>query len=226
MLRYDDDADVLEFLSSRRGEELSGIGPATPDHLIRTKRKPLWVDAEAPEDVPALRQSLREGLEQYAKEYTEWYRHHSTGVESMRNPYPRVVLVPGVGMWTTGRDYRGALIAADLYHHVIAVMRAAEPVGDYTSLTPKHAFEAEYWPLQLYKLTLAPPEGELARRVALVTGGAHGIGKAVALRLASGRGRPRGGVGRRLGSRPGGFGEDKRDLRPGQGDRLPDGRYQ
>ena len=185
VLRYDDTQDVLEFLSSQRGEELSGIGPATPDHLIRTKRKPLWVDVEDPEDVPALRQSLREGLERYAKDYTEWYRLHSDGAEAMLDPYPRVVLVRGVGMWTTGRDYSGALIAGDLYHHAIAVIRAAQSVGEYASLTPKDAFEAEYWPLQLYKLTLAPSEGELAGRVALVTGAAHGIGKAIAIRLAS-----------------------------------------
>ena len=185
VLRYDDGPDVLEFLSSQRGEELSGVGPATPDHLIRTKRKPLWVDVEDPEDVPALRQSLRQGLERYADDYTEWYRLHGGGAESMLDPYPRVVLAPGVGMWATGRDYREALIACDLYHHAIAVIRAAQAVSEYASLTSKDAYEAEYWPLQLYKLTLAPPEGELARRVALVTGAAHGIGKAVSMRLAS-----------------------------------------
>ena len=78
-----------------------------------------------------------------------------------------------------------ALIPGDIYHHTIAVMRAAQSVGEYTSLTSRDAYEAEYWPLELYKLSLAPPERELARRVALVTGGAHGIGRAIAIRLAA-----------------------------------------
>ena len=185
VLRYDDSPDVLEFVGSNMGKELSGIGPATPDHLLQTKRTPVWVDVEDPGDVPALLQSLRQGVERSADEYIEWYREHATGDEPMLDPYPRVVLVPGVGMWTTGRDSRGALITGDIYHHTIGVIRAAESVSGYTSLTARDAYEAEYWPLELYKLTLAPPEGELARRVALVTGGAHGIGRAIALRLAA-----------------------------------------
>ena len=185
VLRYDDAQDVLEFVGSRRGEELSGIGPATPDHLLQTKRKPLWVDVSDPEDVPALLQSLRQGVEQYAEEYTEWYRQHSTGGEPMLDPSPRVALVPGVGMWTTGRDSRAALVTGDIYHHTIGVIQSAQSVSDYTSLTDKDAYEAEYWPLELYKLTLPPSDRELARRVALVTGGAQGIGRAIALRLAA-----------------------------------------
>ena len=185
VLRYDDAQDVLEFVGSQRGEELSGIGPATPDHLLQTKRKPLWVDVSDPEDVPALLQSLRQGVEQYAEEYTEWYRQHSTGGEPMLDPSPRVALVPGVGMWTTGRDSRAALVTGDIYHHTIGVIQSAQSVSDYTSLTDKDAYEAEYWPLELYKLTLPPSERELARRVALVTGGAQGIGRAIALRLAA-----------------------------------------
>ena len=185
VLRYDDSPDVLEFVGSQRAAELSGIGPATPDHLIQTKQKPLWVDIGDPNDVPALLQAIRRCVEQAAEEYSEWYRRHKTGEEPMLDPYPRVVLVPGVGMWTTGRDYRGALIPGDIYHHTIAVMRAAQSVSEYTSLTSKDAFEAEYWPLELYKLSMAPPERELARRIALVTGGAHGIGRAVSIRLAA-----------------------------------------
>ena len=185
VLRYDDSEDVLEFVGSERGQELSGIGPATPDHLIQTKRKPLWLIGADPEDVPALLQSLRGGVERYAEEYSGWYREHSTGGEPMLDPYPRVVLVPGVGMWTTGRDQGAALITGDIYHHTIGVMGAAQSVNEYTSLTSKDGYEAEYWPLELYKLTLASPERDLARRVALVTGGAHGIGRAIAQRLAS-----------------------------------------
>jgi rhamnulose-1-phosphate aldolase/alcohol dehydrogenase len=185
VLRYDDSQDVLEFVGSRRGRELSSIGPATPDHLLQTKQKPLWVDVDDAEDVPALLGSLRQGVERYAEEYSEWYRRHNTGGEPMLDPYPRVVLVPGVGMWTTGRDSRGALITGDIYHHTIGVIGSAQSVSEYTSLTARDAYEAEYWPLELYKLTLAPPERSLARRVALVTGGANGIGRTIALRLAA-----------------------------------------
>ncbi len=185
VLRYDDSPEVLEFVGSERGRDLSGIGPVTPDHLIQTKRVPLWVDASDPEDVPALLDTLRQGMEAYAEEYGEWYGRHSDGGEPMLDPYPRVVLVPGLGMWSTGRDCRAAQISGDVYRHAIEVMRGAQSVGGYTSLTPKDAFDAEYWPMELYKLTLAPPEKELARRVALVTGGANGIGRAIAVRLAA-----------------------------------------
>ena len=184
VLRYDDGPGVLEYVGSGRGKELSDIGPATPDHLLQTKRKPLWVDVADPEDVPALLHAIRQGVERYSDEYSEWHHQYSTG-EDMLDPYPRVVLVPGVGMWTTGRDYRGALISGDIYHHTIGVIQMAQSVSEYGSLTAKDAFEAEYWPLELYKMTLAPPEKSLARRVALVTGGAHGIGKAICSRLAS-----------------------------------------
>ena len=184
VLRYDDSDDVLEFVGSDRGKALSEFGPATPDHLVQTKRKPLWVDVADPGDLPTFLQQLRQGVEKSASEYSEWYRCHSTGDGSMLDPYPRVVLVPGLGMWTTGRDYQGALVAGDIYHHTVGVMRSAQGMGEYTSLTARDAFEAEYWPLELYKLTLAPPERELARRVAMVTGGAHGIGRAIAVRLA------------------------------------------
>jgi NAD(P)-dependent dehydrogenase (short-subunit alcohol dehydrogenase family) len=101
------------------------------------------------------------------------------------DPLPRVVLVPGLGMFTAGRDRRTAGIVNDIYHHTIDVIGNASAFGRYVSLTAQDAFDVEYWPLELYKLTLAPPEKELARRIALVTGGASGIGRAVARRLAA-----------------------------------------
>ncbi len=185
VLRYDDSPEVLEFLGSERGRELSGIGPATPDHLIHTKRVPLWVDVEDPEDVPALQEALRHGVERFAAAYKDWYRRHSDGGTAMLDPHPRVVLVPGVGMWTTGKDARAALITSEMYRHTIGVLRAAESVARYASLSEVDAFEVEYWPMELFKLSLAPPEGELAGRVALVTGGAHGIGEGICRRLAA-----------------------------------------
>jgi rhamnulose-1-phosphate aldolase/alcohol dehydrogenase len=185
VLRFDDSPDVLEFLGSAEGRRLSGIGPATPDHLIHTKRRPLWLDVPDASDVPAVLQELGPRMDDYAQEYASWYQEHTAGEHPMLDPYPRVILLPGVGMWTTGKDALAAQIVADIYHHTISVIASAQSVSDYTSLTPRDAYDAEYWPLELYKLTLAPPEKELARQVALVTGAAGGIGKAIALRLAS-----------------------------------------
>ena len=185
VLRFDDSPEVLEFIGSAEGQRLSGIGPATPDHLIHTKRKPLWLDVADPADTAAVKESLRQGMADYAEEYAAWYQQHTSGQDTMLDPYPRVILLPGVGMWTTGRDARASQITNDIYHHTINVLRTAQAVSDYTSLTAQDAYDAEYWPLELYKLTLAPPEKELARQVALVTGAASGIGKVIAQRLAA-----------------------------------------
>ena len=185
VLRFDDSPEVLEFIGSAEGQRLSGIGPATPDHLIHTKRKPLWLDVSDPADATAVKESLRQGMADYAGEYAAWYQQHTSGQDTMLDPYPRVILLPGVGMWTTGRDARASRITNDIYHHTINVLRTAQAVSDYTSLTAQDAYDAEYWPLELYKLTLAPPEKELARQVALVTGAASGIGKVIAQRLAA-----------------------------------------
>ncbi len=184
LLRFDDSKPVLDLVNSQRGQELSGIGPATPDHLIQTKRLPLWVDASDPEDMPMVLAALQLGVGTYAQQYQEWFEAHREEGTGMLDPYPRVVLMPGVGMWTTGRDMRATRIAADIYHHTIEVIGNAQAVSDYTSLTLRDAYDAEYWPLELYKLTLAPPEKELARRVVLITGGGGGIGRAIARRFA------------------------------------------
>jgi rhamnulose-1-phosphate aldolase/alcohol dehydrogenase len=185
VLRFDDSDDVLEFIGSRDGKRLSAIGPATPDHLIHTKRRPLWLDVPDSSDASAVSAQLEGALEEYAKDYATWYQSHTSGEHPMLDPSPRVILLPGVGMWTTGKDAQAALITGDIYHHTISVIGSAQANSEFTSLTAQDAYDAEYWPLELYKLTLAPPEKELARKVALVTGAASGIGKAIALRLAS-----------------------------------------
>jgi rhamnulose-1-phosphate aldolase/alcohol dehydrogenase len=185
VLRFDDSPDVLEFIGSQDGQHLSGIGPATPDHLIHTKRRPLWLEVEDATDSSEVRDKLRQGLTDYADEYARWYRAHTSGEHPMLDPFPRVILLPGVGMWTTGKDALAAQITGDIYHHTIGVIGAAQANSEFTSLTAQDAYDAEYWPLELYKLTLAPPEKELARQIALVTGGASGIGKAISLALAS-----------------------------------------
>ena len=184
-LRYDDEPDVLEFVNSGEAAALSQVGPATPDHTLQTKIKPLWVEAAGPPDPARLAQGLKAAVDRYVSEYSAWYRANTDGGHPMLDPHPRVVLIPGLGMWSTGKDARAALIAGDVYHHTISVIKAAEAVGSYASLSDKDAYDVEYWPMELYKLTLAPPERELSRRIALITGAAHGIGRAVSLRLAA-----------------------------------------
>jgi NAD(P)-dependent dehydrogenase (short-subunit alcohol dehydrogenase family) len=136
---------------------------------------------------PGLREALRSGVEGYAEWYREYYERN-VGDESRPFPPdpagPRVVVVPGVGIVTSGADARRARVTRDLYHRAIAVEDAADALGGFSSLSEEEAFAIEYWPLERYKLSQAPPAGELAGRVSLITGGASGIGRATARRLA------------------------------------------
>jgi rhamnulose-1-phosphate aldolase/alcohol dehydrogenase len=185
IVRYDDTPAVLEFVSSADTATVSQVGPATPDHTIYTKRLPCFVPLDQPGDPAATWTTVQRALETFTREYTAYVdAHRGPGVELL-DPRPRVVLVPGLGMFTAGRDARTAGIVDDIYHHTIDVIGNASAFGRYVSLSAKDAFDVEYWPLELYKLTLAPPERELARRIALVTGGGSGIGRAVAQRLAA-----------------------------------------
>jgi rhamnulose-1-phosphate aldolase/alcohol dehydrogenase len=184
ILRYDDTPDVLDFAGSSRARELAEVGAATPDHMLNTKRAALVIDVADAGDPAGVADRIRYQLADYGRDYVGYYERHRTN-EPLLDPAPRVVLVPGLGMWTIGRDARACIIPADIYHHTIRVMTGAECVDHYRSLNEKDSFDAEYWPLELYKLTLAPLERELASRVVLVTGGAHGIGAAIARRLAT-----------------------------------------
>ncbi|HEY7067122.1 MAG TPA: bifunctional aldolase/short-chain dehydrogenase [Chloroflexota bacterium] len=199
-LRFDDGADVLEFVGSTKAEALASVGPATPDHMLHTKLRPLYVPWDAPTDPAAAETALRRAWEVYAADYTAYVEAggRSGGLQEAAGggvpaallaeaaaPRPRVVLLPGVGMVTIGKDARAAGITADIYHHAIGVMRAAEALDAYASLERPDAFDVEFWPLELYKLTTAAPDGELARRVALITGGGNGIGRAIARRFAA-----------------------------------------
>jgi NAD(P)-dependent dehydrogenase (short-subunit alcohol dehydrogenase family) len=138
-------------------------------------------DPASPDAVVA---ALQTAVGAFARDYTAYFEAHRFDGAALGDPLPRVVLLPGLGMFTSGKDARTAAIVADMYRHTAWVLRAASAVGPYVSLTPAEAFGVEYWPLELYKLTLAPPEKELARRIALVTGAAGGIGRAIARRLA------------------------------------------
>jgi NAD(P)-dependent dehydrogenase (short-subunit alcohol dehydrogenase family) len=173
-LTYDDSPEVLEFVNASRLSQLASIGPATPDHMLRTKRLPLIVNSSA--DVVAR-------LARYAKTHERYFQRHHQHGQAMLNPYPRVILIPGVGMLTTGKDATETAMAATIYKHAMAIMRNASTVGQYTSVSEREAFGVEYWPLELYKLSLAPPEAELSRRVGLVTGAVGGIGRGIAQML-------------------------------------------
>jgi rhamnulose-1-phosphate aldolase/alcohol dehydrogenase len=179
VLRFDDSADVLRFVSAAHTPDVVERGAATPDHILHTKRTPLWIESPDLMDARRTAQAARDAFATHIDRYTAYYQAHQTG-EAMLPPVPRVVLVAGLGMFTAGKDSRAATIASDIYHHTIAILEAAEGIGEYRSLAPVDAFGVEYWPLELYKLTLAPPEKELSRRVALVTGAAGAIGSAVA----------------------------------------------
>src|SRR2546422_8783542 len=185
ILGFDDDARVTEFVSSVEAPAVSQIGPATPDHTIYTKRLPCFVGLERADDAPGVVAAIERSLAAFERDYTAYVDAHRGPSVELIDALPRVVLVPGLGMFTIGRDRRTAGIVSDIYHHTIDVISNATAFGGYVSLTAKDAFDVEYWPLELYKLTLAPPEKELARRIALVTGGASGIGRAVARRLAT-----------------------------------------
>jgi NAD(P)-dependent dehydrogenase (short-subunit alcohol dehydrogenase family) len=175
----------VEFTSSADAPEVSQLGPATPDHTIYTRRVPCFVPPPALDDASALEDAVVRALQDFERDYTRYFEAHRFEGAELTDPLPRVVLIPGLGMFTAGRDRRTAGIVSDIYHHTIDVVGNATAFGRYLSLTARDAFDVEYWPLELYKLTLAPPEKELARRIALVTGGASGIGRAVARRLAA-----------------------------------------
>ncbi len=188
VLQVDRSGEAVAFASSVRAPEVSQIGAPCPDHLISTKHRPLFVEFDPDrESGSELGEAFRAGV----SEFSEWYRqYYERNVSDESRPYaqdpagPRVVLVPGVGMVTSGADAMKAKAAGELYHRAIAVQNAAEAAGGFRSLSESEAFAIEYWPLERYKLAQLPPARELTGRIALVTGGASGIGRATARVLA------------------------------------------
>ena len=171
---------VVEFVSSRAAPELTDIGAACPDHLVHTKRVPMWVPFDpASENGEILRERVRELAERYREDYRAYVDEHADQTTVPADPDARVVLIQHVGLVGVASTVKNASLSRDLYHRAIEVMAGAHALGGFTSLTAAESFAVEYWPLELYKLSLAPPPGELQGKVVLVTGAAGGIGRAI-----------------------------------------------
>jgi len=184
IVTFDDEADVLAFVGGSASQQLSQIGAACPDHLVHTKVTPLFIDWEPNEqDIEGLKQRLVEGLSSYKEGYKAYFERNSENNEVMFEAAPRVILIPGIGMFNTGKSWAMSKVSGALYHRAIAVMRGSTALGNFVSLSENESFHVEYWPLELYKLTLAPAEMEFSRQIAFITGGAGGIGSATAQRL-------------------------------------------
>jgi rhamnulose-1-phosphate aldolase/alcohol dehydrogenase len=176
---------VREFAGSRAAGELTTVGAACPDHLVHTKRVPLWIPYDpGTDDAASLAARIRERAAAYRDEYRAYVERHGDETTVPADPDARVVLIQHVGLVGVGTTTKAARLSRDLYHRAIEVMAGAHALGGFTSLTERESFAVEYWPLELYKLSLAPPPGELQGKVALVTGAAGGIGRAVVDALA------------------------------------------
>lgn len=184
IVTFDDADDVLQFVGSSDAAELSQVGAACPDHLVHTKMKPLFIHWDpASGDIEALLRALQTGIAAYKEDYAAYFKRNCREGDQMFEPAPRVILIPGIGMLNTGKSWAMAQVSGALYHRAIAVMRGATVLGRFVSLSENESYNVEYWPLELYKLTLAPPEAEFSRQVAFVTGGAGGIGSAAIRRF-------------------------------------------
>jgi rhamnose utilization protein RhaD (predicted bifunctional aldolase and dehydrogenase)/NAD(P)-dependent dehydrogenase (short-subunit alcohol dehydrogenase family) len=209
---FSDAPDVLTFVDSAHGKELAFLGTSCPDHFIRTKIRPMFVPWAANEDMGALKKQIDYALAEYRDQYRAYYRTFAKpDSPGCRDASPAVVLIPGMGMFSFGKDKTEARITGEFYTNAIHVMEGASLLGsgsvtgtvpqcppgvdpasfkvfdNYVALPAAEAFRIEYWALEEAKIRRRPPEKELSRRVALVVGGASGIGREVA-RLAAARG--------------------------------------
>ncbi|WP_354179050.1 bifunctional aldolase/short-chain dehydrogenase [Arthrobacter sp. UYP6] len=183
---FTDDAVVLDFLERAEHPRLGALGTSCPDHFLRTKVKPLILDLPAGASVEDSIARLKELHEQYRADYQAYYDRHSTeDSPALRGADPAVVLVPGVGMFTYGANKQTARVAGEFYLNAINVMRGAEAISTYAPIEESEKFRIEYWALEEAKLARMPKPKSHATRIALVTGAASGIGKAIATRLAA-----------------------------------------
>jgi rhamnulose-1-phosphate aldolase/alcohol dehydrogenase len=181
-----DDAGILQFVNSADAARLAEMGTSCPDHFLRTKIKPLYVDWDpSGGDVGGLREKLAAGLEKYRRDYAAYYQEgRQENSPAMRDPNPTVVLVPGLGMFAWGKSKSESRVTAEFFNCAVAVIRGAEAVSAYVALPRQEAFDIEYWLLEDAKLKRMPVEKELARRVVVVIGAGSGIGREVCHRLA------------------------------------------
>jgi rhamnose utilization protein RhaD (predicted bifunctional aldolase and dehydrogenase)/NAD(P)-dependent dehydrogenase (short-subunit alcohol dehydrogenase family) len=209
---YSDSPQVLNFVNSESAEKLAHLGTSCPDHFIRTKIRPMFIKWKPAGDPAEIKELIETALETYRAEYAEYYgRHALKDSPAIRDASPTVVLVPGVGMFSFGKNKTEARITGEFYINAIGVMQGAGALGagvkcmdipqagpaasadqfsmyeNYVALPPSEAFRIEYWKLEEAKIRRQPPEKELSRRVALIVGGGSGIGREVAL-LAAERG--------------------------------------
>jgi rhamnose utilization protein RhaD (predicted bifunctional aldolase and dehydrogenase)/NAD(P)-dependent dehydrogenase (short-subunit alcohol dehydrogenase family) len=209
---YSDLPEVLKFVNSTDAEKLAFLGTSCPDHFIRTKICPLYVRWNPRDDVTALKQQIETRLEAYRQEYADYYKKHAEpNSPAMRDPNPTVVLIPGVGMFSFGRNKPESRITGEFYINAVHVMKGAtalegesvpsrlpqcgsdglaqafQTYSNYVALPSSEAFRIEYWSLEEAKIRRQPAEKELSRQIALVVGGGSGIGREVAL-LAAERG--------------------------------------
>jgi rhamnose utilization protein RhaD (predicted bifunctional aldolase and dehydrogenase)/NAD(P)-dependent dehydrogenase (short-subunit alcohol dehydrogenase family) len=209
---YVDLPEVLRFANSHEAAKLSHLGTSCPDHFIRTKIRPMFVAWDPKQDAAALKKQIEAALETYRKEYADYYNSlKQPDSPAMRDANPTVVLIPGVGMFSFGKNKTESRITGEFYVNAIHVMEGASALGDgsssrevpqagpaasadkfqvcsnYVALPPIEAFKIEYWKLEEAKIRRQPPEKELSRRIVLVVGGGSGIGREVAL-LAAARG--------------------------------------
>ncbi len=184
VLSVDSSPAVLEFVGGANAAALSQTGAACPDHLVHTKRVPLFLDWTPAQGEAALLEAARSGVQRFAAEYTAYFEANKSEGDVMFTANPRVVLIPGLGMVLSGADANGAEVARQLYRRAIEVMRGAVSLGGFVSLSAEESYAIEYWPLELYKLSLKPAPKPLEGKIALVTGAASGIGKAIAHKYA------------------------------------------
>jgi rhamnulose-1-phosphate aldolase/alcohol dehydrogenase len=181
VLQVDLSAAVMEFVGGRESRDLSQVGAACPDHLVHTKKRPAWVEFDPDrDDADVLRARLVDEVQAFQERERSYFERYRADGDELLDASPRVVLIEGLGLVGSGRTLKAARLARDLYLRAVAVMRGASGLGGFVSLSDEESFGIEYWPLELYKLSLAPRPREFEGVVVLITGGAGGIGSAAA----------------------------------------------
>jgi rhamnose utilization protein RhaD (predicted bifunctional aldolase and dehydrogenase) len=154
---FDGSPEVLTFLARPDADQITQVGTATPDHILHTKRTPLFLRPSDPGNAAAVQEALTEAIARFRRNYHRYFHRYNRGRHEMLDAFPRVILVAGLGMWTTGKDTRAAGITHDIYRHTMTILADAQSLGGapgirYRTLSESEAFEVEYWPLELYKL--------------------------------------------------------------------------